>query len=460
MSRGSRGGSIPADIHLARIVILLCVFALMLIGFVMVYSTTSVERINDGGNPVADLMSQVAFAAIGVVVLVVLWKALPHRVWLTRFIWVVWGIAAVLLVLTWGMGTELHGAKRWLQLGPVGMQPSEFVKIALLLMAVRIMYLYRSGEIEFRAVVAQTVLFVLLPLGFMYKTQSDLGTTLVCIVGILAVMWAGGVSWRFMLIVLGVVFALGLIAIFGVGYRADRLVYLDPWNDGEDGYGVGYNIIRSYYAIAEGGLFGVGIGGSHEKFQYLFASESDFIFAVVCEELGMVGALLVIALFLAILVAGLRISSTASDGLGSMIAASCTIMLVAQAFLNIGVAIGVLPTTGKPLPFISSGGSSLVSSMILIGLVLSVSNAAAEPSVYEKRRADLRIVRAERPRFDQDHAAGREKLRPSARGRSDERAGGSSRRGRADAPSRSSRTSRRLDSGEFARLEMPHRSRR
>jgi cell division protein FtsW len=237
--------------------------------------------------------------------------------------------------------------------------------------------------------VIRVLLFIVVPLFFLYQTQSDLGTTLICIVGILAVMWLGGVKPYILItvVVLGVAFM--VFAVFGTGYRSGRLVYLDPWNDGQGGYGTGYNIIRSYYAFAEGGLFGVGLGNSHEKYQYLFASDSDFIFAVVGEELGLVGALTVIILFLVMLVAGLRISSMCPDAMGSVIAGAFTTMLVFQAFLNIGCTIGVFPTTGKPLPFISSGGSSMIASLAMVGFILSVSKGD-DPAT---RRGNLRAVR-------------------------------------------------------------------
>ncbi len=360
------------------------------------------------------------------------------------------------------MGTELYGAKRWLQLGPIGLQPSEFVKIALLLMAVRVLYDLRAGSIEAKAAGIQALIFVLAPLVFMYKVavRSRDDSYL-----------RGGNSGRHVdrrrvdavydrLVRRRIVVV--LVSIFGVGYRADRMVYLDPWNDGQDGYGTGYNIIRSYYAIAEGGLLGVGVGNSHERFQYLFGSESDFIFAIVCEKIGMLGALLVIGLFLVILVSGMRIAANAPDDLGKMIAAGCSIMLVAQAFLNIGCAIGVLPTTGKPLPFISSGGTSLVASMIIVGLILSVSNAASDSSVYERRRADLRVVRAtstsSSSRVSRDHLDG-ESRNPSRSGVDADRGGERPRaRGAGGASSRSGSGSRRFDS--YERIEMPRRSRR
>ena len=137
----------------------------------------------------------------------------------------------------------------------------------------------------------------------------------------------------------------------------------------------------------------MGLGNSREKF-YLPEAETDFIFAIIGEELGLVGALLVIALFLVILYSGMRIAKEAADDFGAMVAGSCTLMLVFQAFLNIGCVVGLLPTTGKPLPFVSSGGSSLIATFIMVGLILSVSQEAGRPSIYEQRRADLRVVRA------------------------------------------------------------------
>ena len=185
----------------------------------------------------------------------------------------------------------------------------------------------------------------------------------------------------------------------------------------------------------------MGLGNSHEKFQYLFASESDFIFAVIGEELGLVGALFVIGLFFCVLYAGLAIAERAADDIGAMIAGGATVMLVFQAFLNIACVIGVFPTTGKPLPFISSGGTSMIASFILVGLVLSVSAAPAAPSVYEQRRADLRLVRREPA---PPAPSGRTRSGESLRSRS---AGASSRSGSgridASARSRSARPSNR-----------------
>ena len=379
-----------------RILLLLCVLALVLLGLVMVYSASSVKALSSGLEANDTFLDQLRYVGIGLFAAIVLWKAIPYRFWVGPAIWVVWGIAVALILAVFLVGTAHYGAKRWLYVGPVGLQPSELCKIAFLLMAIRLVVDYRSGSVEGKTIVWRAVVLIVIPVAFMYRTQSDLGTTAICFVGIIAVLWMGGAPRRLIALLAIVAVVAGFYGIFGTGYRTDRLVFLDPWNDGQDGYGTGYNIIRSYYALAEGGIFGVGLGNSHEKVQYLFASESDFIFAVIGEELGLVGALLVIALFFGVLYAGIAVAERAGDDIGAMMAGGCTVMLVFQAFLNIACVIGVFPTTGKPLPFISSGGTSMVASFILVGLILSVSAAPPEPSVYEQRRADLRLVRQER----------------------------------------------------------------
>ena len=392
---------VPAHILGPRIVLLLSVFILLLLGFVMIYSASSVLAIGsaetvDQAQPALYLFDQIKFAVIGTIAAIILWKFLPYNLWEGPLMWGIWGAAIVLLVLTAAMGNEALGATRWLVLGPISLQPSEFAKIAFVLMGARILFDFRSGALTVRGMFIQAGLLLLLPILFLYQTQSDLGTTLIIFIGILAVMWMGEVPLRIIVAILvaGMVFM--VISIVFTGYRSSRMLFLNPWDDGSNGYDGGYQLIHSFYAFSEGGIFGVGLGNSREKFDYLPEAETDFIFAIVGEELGLVGAMFVIGLFLAILYAGMHIARSAPDEFGSMVAGSCTIMIVFQAFLNIGCVIGVLPTTGKPLPFVSSGGSSLIATMIMVGLILSVSQAAGtEPSIHERRRADLRIVRAD-----------------------------------------------------------------
>jgi len=385
---------VPApDTNGPRLILLLVVLALTLLGFVMIYSASSISAITEEGNQVSYLTDQLLFAVIGIAAAFVLWKVIPYRVWESNVIWIVWGVAVALLLLTALLGLTALGAQRWLMIGPISLQPSEFVKIALVLMAARLFSDLRAGMINTQSFIVQILLFVVAPTGFLFITQSDLGTTAIIAAGVLGVMWLGEVPLRTMLITIAALAVFAVLAVVLSSYRGDRFLYLNPWNDGEGGQGAGYQIIHSYYAFAEGGIFGSGLGNSREKYLYLPESETDFIFAIIGEELGLFGALLVIAAFLVMLWAGLRIARAATDDFGTMIAGALTIMLVFQAFLNIGCAIGVFPTTGKPLPFISSGGSSLIASFMMVGIIMAVSDDSAGKDIYERRREDLRVVR-------------------------------------------------------------------
>ncbi|HIW76118.1 MULTISPECIES: FtsW/RodA/SpoVE family cell cycle protein [Gordonibacter] len=402
-ARGARGArEVPAHIMGPRIILLLTTLALLLLGFVMVYSTSSVIALSTGDpaevNPMADMVGQVKYAAVGIVLAIILWKFIPYTLWKSNAVWIVWGVAFVLLLATafMGVGEDEWGASRWLAVGGASLQPSEFAKIALVLVAARLFSDFRDGQLTVSTFFVLIFLLVLAPVLLVLVQQSDLGTAMICVVGIVAVMWLGEVPTRVIVVVLLAVVALGLVGIFGSEYRRARLmVFLNPWNDGEGGYGTGYQLIHSLYAISGGGLFGVGLGNSHEKFLYLTQSDTDFIFAIIAEELGLVGALAVIVLFLLFLYAGMRVARSAPDGFGTMIAGGLTIMIAFQAFLNIAMVIGWFPVVGKPLPFISSGGSSLIASLMMVGLILSVSQGSNVSEVYERRRADLRVVRAE-----------------------------------------------------------------
>lgn len=375
-----------------RLVLMLVVLGLTLLGFVMIYSASSISAITEESGQASYLFDQLVFAVIGIAAAFVLWKLIPYHVWAGPALWIIWGVAVVLLLLTAVLGLTALGAQRWLQIGPFSLQPSEFVKIALILMTARLFSDLRAGVVDMRTFIVQMLLFVVAPTGFLFFTQSDLGTTAIIAVGVLGVMWLGEVPLRTMLITIGALVLFAILAVLLSSYRGDRFLYLNPWNDGQGGQGAGYQIIHSYYAFAEGGLFGSGLGNSREKYLYLPESETDFIFAIIGEELGLVGAVLVIAAFLVLLWAGLRIARAATDDFGAMIAGALTIMVVFQAFLNIGCAIGVFPTTGKPLPFISSGGSSLIASFMMVGIILAVAEDNVK-DVYERRREDFQVVR-------------------------------------------------------------------
>ena len=387
---------ISSEVMLPQIILVVVVLGLTLFGCVMVYSASAPSAISESGDAASYLIDQIKFVAVGLVAAVVVFF-IPYRWWRGTFT-VVLGVAGlIVLIATAIYGLAALGAQRWIVIGPISLQPSEFVKIVIILNAAKLLADLRAGEIDGRMFWAQVFFFIVLPLGLILVAQSDLGTTAILFVGIVAAMWLGEVPLRIVLIVLAGAICLGLLAIGFTSYRSSRLIFLDPWNDGEGGYGSGYQMIHSYYAFSQGGLFGVGLGNSREKYAYLPESETDFIFSIIGEELGMVGALLVIIAFLVILWMGMHIARSAYDDFGAMLVGGLVVMLVFQAFLNIACAIGVFPTTGKPLPFISSGGSSLVASFMMVGLILSVANEAGAPSIYRERRENLRVVRASGP---------------------------------------------------------------
>lgn len=387
----------PAHLVWPRLLLIVSSLALLLLGLIMVYSAGSIEGISQGLGSTYYLGRQALVAVLGLAGAFALWKLVPFQLWKTRVVFIVWAIAVALLVMTALVGYAALGATRWIQIGGFRFQPSEFAKIAVALMAARIIDRYRNGELDKKALLAEVLVFLGVPVGIILGFQSDLGTTVVIGVAILAVMWLGEVETRYVAIFVLVAIVLCVIAVVGSSYRSDRWIYLDPWNDGQNGGGAGYQIIHSFYAFAEGGLFGVGIGNSAEKFLYLPEAENDFIFSVIGEELGLVGALIVILLFIAFLWAGLRIAQSAATPQSAMVAGSMTIMIVFQAFLNIGCVIGVLPTTGKPLPFISYGGSSLLATLLMVGFILSVSDEAAGTNLFDRRNRDnFRVVKGER----------------------------------------------------------------
>ncbi|MGI6536024.1 MAG: FtsW/RodA/SpoVE family cell cycle protein [Eggerthellaceae bacterium] len=384
------GEGVPAQIMGPRLLVVVSAMALTILGLVMVYSASSIEAITENGDSTYYLVRQLGFAAVGVAAIIVCVKLVPFHEWLNRVGIVYYVICMILVVLTAAMGLVGLGAQRWVSIGGITLQPSEFAKIAFLLATTRFMLEWRNGDLDTRDFIIRMAVFVLVPLAFMFKAQSDLGTTMICLVGILTILWVGEIPLRVILGIIGVVVLFAALAST-VGYRQDRFIFLDPWSDY---YGSGFQIIHSFYAFAQGGLFGTGLGNSAEKYLYLPEAETDFIFSIIGEELGLVGALAVVALFLAFLIGGLRMAQTASDEAGRLICSSLTVMLVFQAFLNMGMCIGVLPTTGKPLPFISAGGSSLIASLLIVGIMLSVSYST-DDSAYVRKRENLRLLHVE-----------------------------------------------------------------
>ncbi len=378
-----------------RLMVILSTLYLLVVGLVMVYSSSSITSLVEQGDPLGEAIKQCVFAVIGTALAVAVAKFVGEDAWRGSIgNWFYVACIAILL-LTFLAGTVGLGAKRWLVIGPVSIQISEFAKIAFVMMAARFVEEFREGSLDVRTAAVKGLLVIGFPLfAFVFAAQSDLGTTIICLVGVFVVVWLGGLSWRATAAIFLIMAVAGLIAVVAAPYRMQRLMnFSDPWADAQN---TGYQLVHSFKALASGGLFGVGVGNSYEKLLYLPEAETDFIFAIVGEEMGLLGSLLVIVAFMFFLIGGFRIAKQARTPFMSLFAAGLTVMIVFQAFLNISCVVGLAPTTGKPLPFISSGGSSLLSSLLLVGALLSVSYGSSNEGEYRQRRDNLRVVSAER----------------------------------------------------------------
>ncbi len=346
------------------------VLALLGIGVVMIYSASAVKAMMIYGDSTYFLKRQLLWSAIGLGGLLVA-SRVDYRVWARYHLVVLaMGILLLLLVLVPGVGRQAYGARRWLGVGPLGFQPSEAMKPAFVVFLASHLAARREVMGRFWAGMGPALLVTGACAGLILL-QPDLGTAVsLCITCAVLLFVAGARVSHLMMVAAGSA-PLLYWAVVSEQYRLRRvLAFLDPWADPQ---GAGFHIIQSLYAIGSGGLFGVGLGASRQKFFYLPAEHTDFIFAILGEELGFVGGLLVLGLFLVLAWRGYRVAMAAPDLLGCLLAGGMTSMVVLQALINIGVVTGSLPVTGIPLPLVSFGGSSLVFSLGGLGILLSVS---------------------------------------------------------------------------------------
>jgi cell division protein FtsW len=352
--------------------------ALVCVSLVMVYSSSAViglEQYKD--RPSLFLIKQATFALIGFVLMQVLMRVDYHRYRQPGLIWAALGITAVALVVVL-FGPRINGARRWLALPGIGVQPSEFAKIAIIF--------FVAALLERRMDRIDDLRYSLVPIGIvlgcvvgLIMLQPDLGTALSIIVIVSVMVFAAGINYRYIIGLILVSLPAAYIVLMSADYRQRRMkVFLDPWSDPLDG---GFQVIQSLLAVGTGGLFGRGLMAGVQKLYYLPYPHTDFIYAVIGEEMGLLGTTLVLAAFCVIAWRGLRTSLRAPDRFGSFLALGLTAMLIVQAFFNISVVLGLLPTKGIPLPFVSFGGSSLLMSMLGVGILLNVSQHASASHV-------------------------------------------------------------------------------
>jgi cell division protein FtsW len=329
------------------------------------------------GDPFSWFFKQSISAAIGVPLM---WACarLPHKF----FRWAGYPLMAlsiIALVMVLFIGSSELGAQRWIYIGPFTVQPSEPAKLGLALWGADLLARRaRQGRIEWRQ-----MLIPLLPgtaiLAVMVMLGRDLGTTLVLFMIFLSLLWVVGAPIKVFGGVLGLAVLAAVIMITVEPYRLARVrVLLDPWADAQ---GAGYQAVQGQIAMGSGGWFGLGLGSSRQKWNWLPHGESDFIFAILGEELGLLGTLLVVALFGLLGYAGLRVAARVKDPFVRLAAAAVVAWIVGQAFVNMGAVLGVLPITGIPLPLVSYGGSALLPTLAALGMLLSF--AKREPGARE-----------------------------------------------------------------------------
>ena len=349
---------------------------LNIVGLVMVLSASSVVSLQQTGSSWTYFTKQAEWMALGVVAAYVLVHLDLKRI--RRFIPAALVLCCIglLAVHVPGLGVTANGATRWIGVGPIQIQPSEVTKLVVLVFVADWLDRQRR-HIHVARVSVRPVMLVLGLVAALVMAQPNLGTTIVIAAIVFAILFAAGAP-RGSLATWGTVGTVAaVVAALGSSYRRARVLsFLNPWADPQRN---GYQLIQSRVGLAGGGPFGVGLGASRAKWGFLPFAHTDFIFAIIGEELGLVGAAVVVALFIAFGLLGIRAAFQADTRFHASVAVGVTTWIVVQAFVNIGAVIGILPITGVPLPFISYGGTSLLVTLAAAGMLLNVARHPAPP---------------------------------------------------------------------------------
>jgi cell division protein FtsW len=373
--RTARAG-VRRERHEAAYPLLISVIALVAIGVVMVYSASSVRSYISTTDPASQGFQQGIWAALGLVLMLAASRT-DFRLLRYAAIPVFWvTLALLVIVLIPGIGTSAFGSRRWLYLpGMGGFQPAELAKLAVCLYLAH--WLDRRGT-EARGLWNGLVPFVILvaPGFLLIALEPDLGTAGVYAAASLAIFFMAGANMLYLGAVGAAVLGAAYLMVTQTAYQLQRMQsFLDPF---KDPLHTGYNAVQSLMALALGGITGAGLGASRQKYLYLPAPSTDFIFAIIGEEWGLIGTLTVLALFVMVAYQGYRIAITAPDTFSGLLAAGITTWLVAQACINMMVVTALLPVTGIPLPFISYGGSALIINLVAVGILLSISRETTQ----------------------------------------------------------------------------------
>lgn len=353
------------DVHMLVIVILL-----LLIGLIAMYTSSYATAYYRYGNSYFFVLNQFKYAVLGVVLMLLISKFLTLKM-LRSFTPAFYAVSIGLLILVPLIGTESHGAKRWLTVGPISIQPSEIAKIALVLMMSYVIVKLGAKRMATFKYGVIGVALVLVPIAGLIIVEHHLSATIIVCLISAVLMYVGGTKPKyFMLLGLAGITLVGLVLIV-LPYTRSRVdIWLDPWKDSMN---KGYQTIQSLYAIGSGGLFGVGLGQSRQKHMYIPEPQNDFIFSIWCEELGFVGALVVILLFALLIWRCIVIAMRAPDKFSGLVVVGLASKLAWQVIFNIGVVTNTIPNTGISLPFFSYGGTALVLQLCEMGIILAIS---------------------------------------------------------------------------------------
>ncbi len=355
--------------------LIVAVLILTVIGMVVIYSASHSQLEASGLSPYFYIHRQLLALGMGIVVAVLI-ISVDYRAWMrwTRIIYLgnILLLAGVLLI-----GKTAFGSQRWVKIGPLNIQPSELAKIGLILVLAKIFA--EKEQAQDLAVVGRAFLLTLLPAGLILK-QPDMGTGVIFICLLFTLWFVGGAKAKHIMIAGGSMLTAAATGIFLSTkgwlkiikpYQLKRLlVFLDPYSDPT---GSGWNIIQSMIAIGSGGFLGKGLlNGTQSSLRFLPANHTDFVFSVIAEELGFLGSMAVLALYVFVIWRGLRIAAIAKDTYGTLLATGATSIFFFHLIINVGMTLGIMPVTGLPLPFITAGGSTMLTSLLAIGIILNV----------------------------------------------------------------------------------------
>jgi len=371
-------------------VLVITVLILVSLGVVMVLSASAPSALSKTGSSYTYFIKQFGFAVFGIIAMLFVSK-IDYRFY-KKYYWGVYvvSVLVLLLVLVPHLGKEVNGALRWIEIRGLGQfQPSEITKIGLIIFYAGYLSDHKSELKDFWRGFFKPLIFLAIPVAILYRIQNHLSVSLVISVitfvmmlmagvRVLHFVWAGlaGGAGLTLLLLKGKIDQIKGVSGTSDSFRLDRIkVFFDPWSDAT---GTGYQMIQSLYAIGSGGLFGVGLGNSKQKYLYIPEPQNDFIFAIIAEELGFVGCIAIIALFAVFVWRGIVIAMKAPDMFGSLIAVGITTLVAIQAIINIAVVTASIPTTGMALPFFSYGGTALVILLSSVGILLNISRAGAK----------------------------------------------------------------------------------